>query len=52
LQNDVNAPRVEFNLEADDEGQAAWDAHRALHRLKEATPLLVGGWVIVSIMVA
>lgn len=50
LQNDVNAPRVEFNLEADDEGQAAWAAHRALRRLTEATPLLVGGWVLVSII--
>lgn len=51
LQND-NAPRVEFNLEAADEGQAAWAAHRALQRLQEATPLLVGGWILVSIIAA
>jgi hypothetical protein len=52
LQNDVNAPRIEFNLEADDEGQAASAAHRALQHLTEATPLLVGGWILVSIIAA
>jgi hypothetical protein len=52
LQNDVNAPRVEFKLEADDEGQAAWTAHRTLQRMTDATPLLVGGWILVSIIAA
>jgi hypothetical protein len=51
LQNG-NAPRVEFNLEADDEGQAACAAQRALQRLTEATPMLAGGWILVSILAA
>jgi hypothetical protein len=47
-----NNPRVECNVEAEDDRQAAWAARRVRMRLTEATPLLVGGWVLVSIMAA
>ena len=45
-------PRVEFSVEADDNRQAAWAARRVRVGLAEATPLLVGGWFVVSIMAA
>jgi hypothetical protein len=43
-------PRVEFSLEAENERRAAWGARRVRRCLTEATPLLVGGWVLVSIV--
>ena len=45
-----NKPRVEFTVEAESERRAAGAAHHVRVRLTEATPLLVGGWVIVSII--
>jgi len=49
LQTESN-PRVECNVEADDDRQAAWVARRIRMCLTEATPLLAGGWVLVSII--
>jgi hypothetical protein len=45
-------PRVECSVEAEDDRQAALAARRVRLRLTEATPLLVGGWVLVSIIAA
>ena len=45
-------PRVECSVEAADDRQAAWAARRVRMRLTEATPLLVGGWALVSIIAA
>jgi hypothetical protein len=48
FQNDERG-RAEFALEAHTRGQAAGAVHAVLMALTEATPLLVGGWVLVSI---
>jgi hypothetical protein len=45
-------PRVEFSLDAENERCAVWSARRVRRCLTEATPLLVGGWVLVSIIAA
>ncbi len=45
-------PRVEFSVEAEDDRQAARAARRVRIGLTEATPLLVGGWALVSIIAA
>jgi hypothetical protein len=51
LQTD-HRPRVEFSVEAADQRQAAWVARRVRVCLTEATPLLVSGWALVSIIAA
>jgi hypothetical protein len=51
LQTD-RRPRVEFSVEATDHRQAAWAARRVRVGLTEASPLLVSGWVLVSIIAA
>jgi hypothetical protein len=43
-------PRVEFSVEAEDDRHAAMVARRVRVGLMEATPLLVGGWALVSII--
>jgi hypothetical protein len=43
--------RAEFALEAPTRGQAAGAVHAVLVALTNATPLLAGGWVLVSITV-
>jgi hypothetical protein len=45
-------PRVEFSVEAADHRQAASIACRVRVGLTEATPLLAGGWALVSIIAA
>ena len=41
--------RAEFSLEAPNRNQAALAAHRVLVALTNATPLVYGGWVFLSI---
>jgi hypothetical protein len=48
FQNDEHG-RAEFSLQANDRNQGFLSAARLLAALTEATPLLVGGWVLVSI---
>ena len=51
FQNDGRG-RVEFSLQANDRNQGFLSAARLLAALTEATPLLVGGWVLASITAA
>jgi hypothetical protein len=41
--------RAEFSLEAPNRAQAVLAAHRVLAALTNATPLVYGGWVFLSI---
>jgi hypothetical protein len=45
-------PRVEFSVDAEDDRHAAMVARRVRLGLTEATPLLAGGWALVSIIAA